>query len=106
ALVGVDGLEVQEVSDHRVLVDDPGGAEDVPRHPRRLERHDTLFIFAIEICWGRTPAPSFRPPSWRHRSWALVLSVTIHRRFFWTSWGPAIGFPNWTRVWAYWSAQS
>src|SRR5437867_3807469 len=37
--VGADGLEVQEVADDRVLVDDPGRPEDVPRHPRGLERH-------------------------------------------------------------------
>ena len=39
ALVGVDGFQVQHVSDHRVLVDDPGGAENVARHPRGVERH-------------------------------------------------------------------
>ena len=66
----------------------------------------TLFILAIETCWGRTPGPSLSRPSWRHRSCALVISVTIHTSFRWTSWKPAMGLPNWTRVFPYWSAQS
>ena len=66
----------------------------------------TLFIFAIETCWGRMVPASFSRPSWRQRSCALVISVIIRTSFCWTSWNVAIGFPNWMRCWAYWSAQS
>ena len=35
-----------------------------------------------------------------------MISVTMQTSFRWTSWKPAMGLPNWTRVFAYWSAQS
>src|SRR5215467_4700278 len=38
ALVGVDGLQIHHVADHRMLVDDAGGAQDVTGQPRRVER--------------------------------------------------------------------
>src|SRR5262249_12590327 len=38
ALVGVHGLEVHHVADHRVLVHDAVGAQDVAREARDLER--------------------------------------------------------------------
>src|SRR6266849_2385854 len=66
----------------------------------------TLFILAIEICWGRTLPSSFKRPSWSARSWALVISVIIHTSFCCTSGNEPMGLPNCTRCCAYCSAQS
>ena len=65
----------------------------------------TLFILAIETCWGRTPGPVLEPAELEAQELRLR-DLRDHPHERWTSWKPAMGLPNWTRVCAYWSAQS
>src|SRR2546426_8382397 len=52
ALVRVDRLQIHHVTDHRVLVNDSGGAQDVARQPGGVERHlDVVHLRHRDLLW-------------------------------------------------------
>jgi hypothetical protein len=57
----------------------------------------TLLRLAMLIC-AVVARPSLRStPKRQVSNCALVISVIISASFFWVSWKPAMGLPNWMR---------